>query len=132
MEHKYGDLTGRVIAAAREVHRELGYGFQEYVYRRALEIELKPRSVPATREFEMPISYKNGHIAALQVDFFLESTLPVELKALTNIENREIAQALNCLEAHDAEKGLPIDFGSQSLQVKRLYNKHYRPIIPDR
>jgi GxxExxY protein len=132
MEYKYGDLTGKVITAAMEVHREPGSGFQEYVYRRALEIEFRLRHIPAIREFEMPIVYKNEQIAARRMDFFIESVIPVELKALANLENREIAQALNYLETHNVEIGLLINFGSPSLQVKRLYNNQYRPVILNR
>ena len=132
MEYTYGDLTAKVIAAAMEVHREPGCGFQEYVHQRALEIEFRLRAIPAVREFEMPILYKGEHIATRSFDFVVESLLPVELKAIADLDKRELAQALNYLEAQNVEIGLLINFGAQSLQVKRLYNKHYRPIILNR
>ena len=129
MELKYAELTSNVIAAAMEVHRELGCGFQEYVYQRALEIELPMHNVHAIREFEMPILYKGHHIATRRVDFFIENLISLELKAIANLEPVHLAQALNYLEAHNIEIGLLINFGNSSLQFKRLLNKRYRPII---
>ena len=129
MELKYADLTARVIAAAMEVHRELGPGFQEYVYQRALEIEFPMHNVQAIREFDMPILYKGVHIATRRVDFFVENLISLELKAIANLEPVHLAQALNYLEAHNIEIGLLVNFGNRSLQFKRLLNKRYRPVI---
>ena len=56
---KYSELTGRILACAIEVHKELGTGFQEVVYQRALEIEMNRAGIPFLREFEMDIFYKN-------------------------------------------------------------------------
>ena len=72
------------------------------------------------REMEMDIYYDNEHIGTRRVDFFVEDKIMVELKALVNIEQVHLAQALNYLEAYHIEIGLLINFGAPSLQFKRL------------
>ena len=67
---KYAEITERIIGCAMKVHRELSYGFQEYIYQRALEIELVKASVKFIREYEMPIYYSGEKIRIRKVDFF--------------------------------------------------------------
>ena len=106
-----------------KVHRELGSGFQEYIYQRALEIELKKALIKFIREFEMPIYYQGEKIGMRIVDFFIDEKIMVELKAVTDLEDVHLAQALNYLEASGHEVGLLINFGAKSLQFKRLHNR---------
>ena len=110
-----------------KVHAVLGCGFQEVIYQRALEIELKETGVSFDREFSMPIYYKGYNIGERRVDFFVEKKISVELKALTTLEPVHFTQAKNYLEAYNLEVGLLINFGSQSLQFKRLQNKSFTP-----
>ena len=125
---KYEDLTGKIIKCSMDVHSTLGNGFQEVIYQRALEIELQLEGLEFKREMEMPIFYKgSNHIGTRRVDFFVENLIMVELKAIINLENVHLAQALNYLEAYNMEVGLLINFGSSSLQFKRLHNKKYIP-----
>lgn len=83
---------------------------------------------------EMPIFYKGTQIGTRRVDFFVENLIMVELKAIVELENVHLAQALNYLEAYNMEVGLLINFGNTSLQFKRLHNKKYyskqNPINP--
>lgn len=106
-----------------KVHRELGSGFQEYIYQRALEIELKKGAIRFIREYEMPIYYDSEKIGIRIVDFFIDDKIMVELKATTDLEDVHLAQALNYLEASAHEVGLLINFGARSLQFKRLQNR---------
>jgi GxxExxY protein len=78
------------------------------------------------REVEMPIFYKNQHIGTRRVDFFVEGLIMVELKAVIQLEDVHLAQAINYLEAYNMEIGLLINFGSKSLILKRLYNKKFK------
>jgi GxxExxY protein len=119
----YQDLTGEVIGCAMEVHRQMGPGFQEYVYQRALEIELLQKAVKYQREFEIKIFYKGEYIALRRVDFLIADAITVELKARNEIEDVHLAQAINYLESSAYPVGLLINFGAKSLQFKRLYNK---------
>jgi GxxExxY protein len=119
-KHKYQELTGKIIGAAMEVHRHLGNGFQEVVYQRALAIELDMRKVDFVREMEMPLQYKGFDIGNRRVDFFIEEKIMLEIKAVIQLENVHLAQAINYLEAYGMEIGLLINFGSPSLQFKRV------------
>jgi GxxExxY protein len=126
-ELKYAEITEKVIGAAMRVHATLGCGFQEVIYQRALEIELKEGGVGFDREFSMPIYYKGYNIGERRVDFFVEKKVSVELKALTHLEPVHFNQPKNYLEAYNLEVGLLINFGSPSLQFKRLQNKSFIP-----
>ena len=106
-----------------EVHKFLGNGFQEVIYQRALEIEFSINNIPFKREFEMPIIYKNEQIGTRRVDFLLYDKISVELKALIKLERVHYAQAINYLEAYNLEIGLLLNFGAESLEMKRLLNK---------
>ncbi len=109
------------------VHGALGNGFQEVIYQRALEIEMGLPGLGFAREMEMPIFYRGEQIGTRRVDFFVEDEVMVELKALINLEDVHLAQGINYLEAYNIKIGLLINFGSKSLQFKRLLNKKYRP-----
>ena len=109
------------------VHKTLGNGFQEVIYQRALEIEMRLAGISFTRENEMPIFYKEEQIGTRRVDFFVEGIISVELKAITKLEDVHLAQAINYLEAYNLEIGLLINFGSTSLIFKRFTNKKYKP-----
>ncbi|MFI5157267.1 MAG: GxxExxY protein [Sphingobacteriales bacterium] len=121
-------LTHKIIGCAMQVHSTLGNGFQEVIYQRALEIEFAQQGVIFEREKEMPIFYRQIEIGTCRVDFFVEGQIMVERKAIINLEDVHLAQAINYLEAYNMQIGLLINFGSQSLTFKRLFNKRYNPI----
>jgi GxxExxY protein len=119
---KLEELTHKIIGCAMEVHKELGNGFQEVVYQRALSIELNLNNIEHQREMEMPLQYKSFPIGTRRVDFFIENEIMLELKAISNLEDVHLAQAMNYLEAYHMEIGLLINFGAKSLQFKRVHN----------
>ncbi len=123
---KYEDLTRSVIGCAMKVHSTLGNGFQEVIYQRCLAIELDKHSIHFAREVEMLIFYEGFQVGTRRADFLIEGTIMVELKALINMEDVHLAQALNYLEAYNLEIGLLINFGARSLEFKRLYNKKFK------
>jgi GxxExxY protein len=125
-EYKYSELTGKIIGCAIEVHKFLGNGFQELIYQRALEHEMENQRLAFTREFEMPVFYKDKQVGTRRVDFLVEAKISVELKALIKMEPVHIAQAINYLEAYNLEIGLLINFGNTKLEFNRLNNKKYR------
>jgi GxxExxY protein len=126
-EYKYSELTSTIIKCAMTVHNALGNGFQEVIYQRALEIEMRHIGLTFNREFEMPIFYKEQQIGTRRVDFLIESLISVELKAISKLEDVHFAQAINYLEAYNIEIGLLINFGENSLIFKRLNNKKFKP-----
>jgi GxxExxY protein len=125
-QYKYSELTSKIIGSAMAVHRVLGNGFQEVIYQRALEIEMTDSAISFSREFEMPIYYKNQQIGTRRVDFLVEGVVSVELKAIIKLEDVHFAQAINYLEAYDLEVGLLINFGAKSLEFKRLQNGKFK------
>jgi GxxExxY protein len=124
---KYSEITEKIIGCAMKVHRELGIGFQEYIYQRALEIEMQKAGSKFIKEFEMPVYYSGEKTGIRRVDFYVEDKNMVELKAVTELEDAHLAQALNYLEASGHEIGLLINFGAKSLQFKRLHNRKINP-----
>jgi GxxExxY protein len=125
-EYKYSELTGRIIGCAMEVHNELGNGFQEVIYQRALEYEMEIQGIVFAREFEMPVFYKQKQVGTRRADFLVESKISVELKALIKTESVHLAQAINYLEAYNLEIGLLINFGNTKLEFHRLQNKKFK------
>ncbi len=130
-EYPLSDLTGKIIGCAMEVHRFLGKGFQEVIYQRALEIEMRVQGLEFSREHEMEIFYKGEHVGTRRVDFLVEGRVMVELKAVVQLEDVHLAQTINYLEAHGLEIGLLINFGGQSLQFKRVMKPAMKRVAPN-
>jgi len=121
----YENVTKSIIAAAMQVHTALGNGFQEVIYQRAMEIEMPLHNLTFARETEMPVFYRDQQIGTRRVDFFVEGNIMVELKAIIKLENVHLAQAMNYLEAYKMPIGLLINFGSKSLEFKRVHNNKF-------
>jgi GxxExxY protein len=119
---KYKDLTERIIGCAMKVHSTMGNGFQEVIYQRCLAIEMTKQGLGFVREMEMPVYYDRIDVGTRRVDFFVEDLIMVEIKAIINLEDVHLAQAMNYLEAYKMEVGLLINFGARSLQFKRVHN----------
>lgn len=121
----YENLTHKIIGCAMKVHSTLGSGFQEVIYQRALAIEMQLQGLGFVREMEMTIYYETIDIGTRRVDFFVEENIMVELKAVARLDDLNLAQAINYLEAYNLPVGLLINFGSKSMEFKRAYNtKH--------
>lgn len=125
-QYKYSELTAKIIGCAMKVHAALGNGFQEVIYQRALDIEMTDEGLDFSREHEMPVYYKNQQIGTRRVDFLVCGTISVELKAIIQLQDVHLAQAINYLEAYDLEVGLLINFGAKSLEFKRVTNKKFK------
>ncbi len=123
-KYKYSELTAKIIGCAMEVHKILWNGFQEVIYQRALAIEMESQGLKFVREFEIPIFYKDNPIGSRRADFFVKEKVMVELKAVIQLEDDHLAQAINYLEAYKMEVSLLINFGSKSLQFKRVMKTH--------
>jgi GxxExxY protein len=122
---KHEELTRKIIGCAMKVHSTLGTGFQEVIYQRALAIELEKQGLLYKREMEMFIYYEGIQIGTRRVDFFVEENIMVELKALTQLEDVHLAQAMNYCQAYQLPIGLLINFGAKSLEFKRVYNVNH-------
>jgi GxxExxY protein len=118
--HKYWDITSRIIGCAMKVHNTLGNGFQEVIYQRCLDIEMRKDGLAFEREQEMPLFYQEQHVGTRRADFLVENCVLVELKAINKMEDIHLAQRLNYLEAYNLEIGLLLNFGATKLEFKRL------------
>lgn len=122
---QYEDLTRKIIGCAMKVHNTLGSGFMEIIYQKALAIEMQKQNRSFGREIEMIIYYDSIDIGKRRVDFFVEEKIMVELKAVSVLNDLHLAQAINYLEAYNLPIGLLINFGSRSMEFKRVFNtKH--------
>jgi GxxExxY protein len=122
---QYGDITHTIIGCPMKVHSTLGSGFQEVIYQRALAIEMTKHGLGFGREMEMTIFYDGVDIGTRRVDFFVQDKIMVELKAVSVLDDLHLAQALNYLEAYNLPVGLLINFGSKSLEYKRVFNSKH-------
>lgn len=118
----YSELTRPVIGAAIEVHKVLGPGFLESVYEEAFAIELDLNKIPYERQKSVDVTYKNKLAKYFVCDFLVHDKIIVELKAIQKISETETAQLLNYLKACGLNLGLLFNFGSSSLEIKRLIN----------
>ncbi len=120
------EVTYKIIGCAMKVHNTLGAGFQEIIYQRCLAIEFKKSGLLFEREKEHIIYYEDIEVGTRRADFVVENKVVVELKALINLEDVHLAQAKNYTVAYDFPLGLLVNFGSQSLQYKLIFNPKYQ------
>lgn len=120
MSHYREEETYRIIGICMEVHKNLGPGLLEVIYKDALEIEFKQNNIPFIREKEFFIEYK-GHILPhkFYADFIVCEDVILEVKAIKEFSNEHIAQTLNYMKLSDSEIGLLVNFQTKSLQYKR-------------
>jgi len=121
MELLHKDLTGKILGAMMEVHRELGCGFLEAIYQEAVEHELKLRQINFIRQKPHRVAYKDIILRHPYVpDLIIEGKVVVDLKAIREIGTIEKAQMINYLKITDLEVGLIVNFGGKLLEWKRL------------
>lgn len=117
----YKDESYKIIGACMAVHNTLGCGFLEAVYQEALAIEFKKRKIPFEQEKRLEIFYKGVLLQKEYIaDFICYDKIIVELKALSQLNNEHFAQILNYLKITDFKLGLLVNFGTPSLQYKRI------------
>ena len=114
------ELTGAIIGAAMEVHRALGPGFLESVYRRAFEEEMSARGMCFEREKPLEVRYRGVQVGCFQADFLVARRVIVELKAAKGLSEVDEAQVINYLKASGIRVGLLFNFGERSLAYRRF------------
>jgi GxxExxY protein len=116
----YRELSNITIGAAIEVHRNLGPGFLEAIYEQALSRELTLRAVPFQRQTPLEVAYKGEPIGEYRTDFVIDSTIIIEIKACTSLNNAHVAQARHYLAATGYRLAILLNFGTPVLQIKRI------------
>ena len=129
---KYHEITEKIIGCAMKVHRYFGPGFPEVIYKRAILIELKKISLKCRSEVETEIFYEDQLIGKRRLDVIVEDNILLELKAVAELDKSCFATIINYLRVFNIEVGLLLNFGSRSLQFKRLINASnpWNPINP--
>ena len=112
----YKDEVYSFISCCFEVHKNLGNGFLEAVYKDALCYELKQRNIPFEREKKFEIAYKD----IILPHYYYCDLIIIEIKAQENIEKTHYKQLLNYLAASNSKLGLLVNFGEDSLRFKRV------------
>jgi GxxExxY protein len=120
--YPHQELTGQIIGAAIEVHKELGPGFLEKIYENALKIELMARGLTFESQVAVPVRYKGQIVGNYVADLVVEDTVLCELKAVDALIDVHEAQLLNYLKATRFKIGLLLNFGQSKTQIKRLIN----------
>jgi GxxExxY protein len=124
------DLTYRIIGAAMAVHNEIGYGFKEEVYEKALEVKLKHNGIDVEQQVQINVEYEGQQVAIFYLDLFAEGQVVVEVKAFSHqLTNDELAQVINYLKATGAPVGLLFNFGRRKLEYRRVFpGKDMKPV----
>jgi GxxExxY protein len=124
------DLTYKIIGLAMEVHNEIGHGFKEEVYEKAMEAKLNHAGIEPFRQYEVFVDYEGERVATFYLDLFPAQQVVVEIKAFSHqLTNDELAQVINYLKATGAPVGLLFNFGRRRLEYRRLFpGKDMKPV----
>ncbi len=114
------DITEKIIGCAFEVINELGSGFLESVYEKAMIIALKQRSLNAKNQYPVDVFFRDEKAGEFYADILVEGKIIVELKAVRALVPEHQAQVINYLRATGMKTGLLINFGNPKLEVRRL------------
>lgn len=116
---KHGDITQKVIGVFYGVYNDLGYGFLESVYQKALGLALSAAGLRVCSPFKIEVSFRGTQVGHFEGDILVENCVLLELKATRALDTSHQAQLLNYLRATDIEVGLLLNFGPKP-EFKRL------------
>ena len=119
MNFLHGSITKRVITTFYEVYNDLGFGFLEAVYEKAMLIALEQAGVRCARQAPIEVWYRDRNVGLYFADLIVEGVVIVELKAARALESAHESQVLNYLRATDIEVGLLLNFGPKP-EFRRL------------
>jgi GxxExxY protein len=120
MGHVFEEMSGRILAAAVEVHKTLGPGFVEPIYQKAMEIALQHRGIPFVRQKEVHVFFEGVDVGLQRLDLIVEGQIILELKAVKALEDVFFAQVRSYLKATGLHVGLLLNFNAPTLVVKRV------------
>lgn len=115
------DLTGKILESCFEVSRELGAGFLESVYEKALLVVLKQKGLEAIRQVKLKVKFRGVIVGEFYADVLVENSVLVELKAVSRVLAEHKAQTINYLKATGIEIGLLVNFGNPKHEYFRLH-----------
>ena len=121
-KYKHEELTKRIIGAFYTVYNELGYGFLEKVYEKALVIELNDMGLSAIAQVPIDVKYKGNTIGEYFADIVVNNMVIVEIKATEEFHEKHTLQLINYLKATDIEVGLLLNFGEEPQVVRKIFS----------
>jgi GxxExxY protein len=121
-EGKHSELTGRILGAFFQVHKELGYGFSEKVYENALAMLLIEMGLKVEQQVHLYVFYHGRVVGEYIADMVINDTVLLELKATQKIIEDHAAQLLNYLKATNIEVGLVLNFGPNAEFRRKVYD----------
>jgi len=124
---EYEELTHKIIGSAYQIYNELGFGFLESVYKKAMMIELAKQNLKVEEEKSLEVYYDDQVVGLFYVDLFVEEKILVELKSVQNLAKEHEVQLVNYLTGLQKEIGLIINFGPSGVEVKRKYRQPRLP-----
>lgn len=116
-------LTHKIIGVAMKVHNNLGPGFIEKIYERAMEYEFRLNGISFTQQKEIKVYYGDIDLGFQRIDFLIDDAVVVELKSVSQLNEIHIAQMLLYLKAANKRIGLIFNFSNTALKIKRIVNK---------
>ena len=119
-EFKHGEITEKIIGAAYEVYRVLGYGFLERVYQRAMKVELESQGLKTELEPQVKVEFKGIIVGDYRSDLLVEEKVMVEIKTSKHYRAEHEALLLNQLKGTKKEVGLLVNFGRECVDFKRM------------
>lgn len=120
MKHQFEELSGQILAEAVRVHKELGPGFLESVYQKAMEVALEQRGIAFERQKEIIVLFDGMNVGLHRLDLVVDNEVIVEIKAVKALDDVHFAQLRSYLRAADLEVGLLLNFNAATLAVKRV------------
>ena len=119
----YEDITKKILEASFEVSNELGIGYLESVYEKALLIALRQKGFRAENQVPLTVKFRGKIVGDFYVDILVEDKVFIELKSATALTKENYAQTINYLKATEIEVGLLINFGTPKIEYRRFSNK---------
>ena len=124
------ELTGRIIETFYEVHHELGHGFLESVYCRAMCIALAEKGLKTSYEERIPVWFREQDVGPFRADIVVDETVILELLAGRAIDSAHEAKLLNYLRATDKEVGFVMNFGVKATFKRLVFDNSRKLAIP--
>jgi len=120
---KHEEITHKIIGCAYQVYNQLGFGFLESVYKKAMVIELSKNNLKTEEEKSLKVYCDDEVIGEFIVDLFVEEEIVIELKSVENLIKAHEVQLVNYLNGLKQEIGLLINFGPERVEVKRKFRQ---------
>jgi GxxExxY protein len=128
----HAELTSKILEACFEVSNELGVGYIESVYEKALQVALLQKGMKVERQIPLDVSFRGVMVGDFSADMVVEGKVLLELEAVDTFSSRHFAQLLNYLKATGIEVGMVVNFGTPKIQYRRFDNRFGRQIDMDK